>query len=78
MGNWQKHNKTSQTRKNRPALSQQVTMSQQWTDKKTWRTLNINKKYYPQNNNHIRTISKSILLEGFNQLTVPALPLVQM
>ena len=42
MRKWQKHNKTSQTRAKRSALSQQVATRQQWTDKTTWQTRNIN------------------------------------
>ena len=45
---WQKLNKTSQTRANRLALSQQVTTGQQWTDTKAWQTQGINKTNDPQ------------------------------
>ena len=66
MGKWQKHNRTSQTRAKRSALSQHVTTRQQWTHAKAWQTQDINNTNDPQKNYPLGTVSKNILLEGLD------------
>ena len=53
-------------RATRLALSQQVITRLQWTDKQVWQTRNINNKTDPQKKHCLGTVSKIILLEGFN------------
>ena len=72
-------NKTSQTRAKRPALSQQMTNRHQQTDVHESITKqdrnNIND---PQKKHRIGTVSKNILLQGFNWFNgAPTSPLVQ-
>ena len=69
MEKWQKHNKTSQTRVIRSAVSQQVTKRQQWTDTKAWQTQDINNTKFndPQKKYRLEMISKIFLLKGSNQ-----------
>ena len=57
------HNKTSQTRAKRSALSQQVATRQQWTDKTTWQKQKSYTKETPPWNGRL----KYFLLEGLNE-----------
>ena len=77
---WESENVTSQTRAKRSALSQQVTTRHQQTDVHESITKqdrnNIND---PQKKHRLGTVSKNILLEGFNRFnSAPTSPLVQM
>ena len=68
MGKWQRHNKTSQTRAKRSALSQQLTTMHQQTDVHESITKqdrnNINN---PHKKHRLGTVSKNTLLEGSNR-----------
>ena len=80
MGKYQRHNKTSQTRAKRSALSPQVTTRHQQTDVHEIITkqdrYNIND---PQRKYRLGMVSKNILPEGLNRLNgAPTSPLVQM
>ena len=60
--------KITYKRAKRLALSQQVTIRLQLSDKKAWQTRNINNKNDPQKKHHLGTVSKNIFTVGLKLL----------
>ena len=77
MGKWQRHNQTSQMRAKRSA--QQLTSRHQQTDVHESITKQERNNINDPQKHRLGTVSKNILLEGFNRFNgAPASPLVQM